>query len=126
MKQFREAKRASLNSDHNIRVGASLKVKGKTISVGFNQRFKTHPLTRKYHETQTIHAELSCLVRCKVAKRRELFGATLYVYRELRNTGVPAMAKPCKTCTEILKLYGVKKIVYTTDGGGFKSETLIY
>ena len=42
----------------------------------------------------------------------------------VNQTGDSRMARPCSNCYEALLLAGVKKVVYTTNDGGFKIEKI--
>src|SRR5689334_20028761 len=119
---FRHAIKASYCSDSNIRLGACILIKGRAISIGFNQRFKTHPLIRKFHEYQTIHAEVSAILRIK--DKSILKNATMVVYRESKDTKVPLLARPCDTCRKILNFFGIEKVIYTTNGS-YQEEYLV-
>lgn len=112
---FREANRASKHSDHlKYKIGACIVYKGRVISVGVNQLFKSHPLTRMFHEEQTLHAEVSAIVRLK--NKKLLKECKMVVYRE-NALGELAMARPCPTCLKILKFFNISSIAYTIDGG---------
>lgn len=112
---FRQAKAASKLSDHDhYRVGACIVYKGRVISVGVNQQLKCHPLTRMFNEFQSIHAEVSSIVRLK--NKKILKECKMVVYRE-NALGELAMARPCPTCLKILKFFNISSIAYTTDGG---------
>lgn len=112
---FREAKKARASSDHpKFKVGACLLYKGRVVSIGFNQILKSHPLTRMFNEHQTIHAEVSAIVRCK--NKDILKDCTMVVYRE-GALGNLALAKPCPTCRKILKFFKIRSIAYTIYGG---------
>lgn len=112
---FREAKKARENSDHpQFKVGACLLYKGGVVSIGFNQILKSHPITRMFNEHQTIHAEVSAIVRLK--NKKLLKDCTMVVYREGAK-GNLALARPCPTCKKILKFFKIKKIAYTTYDG---------
>jgi hypothetical protein len=50
-------------------------------------------------------------------------GSTIYVAR-VNQTGDSRMARPCPNCYEALLLAGVKRVVYTTNDGGFKIEKI--
>jgi hypothetical protein len=50
-------------------------------------------------------------------------GGTIFVAR-VSQTGASRMARPCANCYETLLLAGVKKVVYTTNDGGFKIEKI--
>lgn len=92
----------------NKRMGAVL-FKGKSIlSFGCNIINKTHPLHKD--AIMSIHAELNCII-----KRRhynDIKGCSIIVYRETSD-GKPALAKPCKNCENIIKMFEIKKIYYT-------------
>lgn len=112
---FREAKRASECSDHDqYKIGACIVYKGRAISVGSNQRFKTNPLTRMFNQWQTIHGEVSAIVRLK--NKKLLKDCKMVVYRE-NALGELAMARPCPTCLKILKFFNISSIAYTIQGG---------
>ncbi len=116
---FRKARELSLESNFKIQIGASILVKSKVVSSGCNQRFKSSSLTRKYHNSQMIHAEVAAIIKLK--NKDLLKGSTIVVYRQLKNPkGKIALAKPCETCLKILKDYGVKKMIYTTENGYVK------
>lgn len=102
---------------HNI--GAVLVSKNwDIIGVGANVK-KTHPLQAELaakvglEHKIFLHAELQCLIN---AKRRDLRGSRLFIYREFVNGGT-ALARPCPICMEGIKLFGVKEIYYTTPDG---------
>lgn len=66
---------------------------------------------------KTIHAELAAIIQCK--NKSKLKGATIVVYREKKN-GELGMAKPCLICQKILKDFGFKNMMYTTEAGWTK------
>jgi len=78
---------------------------------------KTSPASK--HPYRMIHAELSAVMDNKFT---DLNGCTAYVYRE-DNTGTPVMSRPCIYCIDLLKLAGIKKIVYSKNGN-FETEKL--
>jgi deoxycytidylate deaminase len=90
--------------------------KNQIVSIGFN-KYKTSP--KSNHPYHMIHAELSAILDNKFA---DLKGCTAYVYRETRD-GKMALARPCPSCLETLKLAGIKKICYS-DINGVKEEII--
>lgn len=106
------AKEAASNSTHHHKLGAVIVKKGRVISVGFNKPRKTHPKSNT--RFKTIHAEFDAILGCD---QEDLRGATLYVVRSARSG--PNLAKPCSCCMELIKLVGIKKVVYST-GYGFE------
>ena len=68
-----------------------------------------------------VHAEISALSKLQKAsfnpKRMKLF-----VYR-IKRDGSYGMARPCASCMQAIKDFGIRKIYYTTDDG-FAKEIL--
>lgn len=107
------------------RHAAAVVIKNKVVGIGTNS-YKSHPFATKYsHRDGAIylHAETSAI---KDALRHvsveELSKATLYVARIKRPTSksdawMNAMSKPCDGCARCIVDFGIKKVVYTTDGG---------
>ena len=107
---FRLAYNTSLHSDCRVKVGAVVSRK-VPISVGFNV-IKTHP---RYSNPNTmssisVHAEMQAILGTWL----DIHGCDIYVYREL-DDGMPALARPCNMCYNVLKNRGIKKIYYTID-----------
>ena len=89
--------------------------RGRMIAAAHNIA-KTHPLQHKYstrvHRVKPfLHAEIAALVRCRAQPH------TLYVAR-LKRDGSVGLARPCPICEEAIREAGVKRVVYTTNGGG--------
>ena len=105
-----------LSTHPDFRLGAVLVKNGKIISKAFNCGKKSHPYIHRNGEfyNQTIHAELACIL--KVKNKERLQGATIIVYRERRD-GHMANAKPCPMCEKLIRSYGIKKIIYSTEFG---------
>lgn len=113
---------ASLNSDHpEHKLGATIYSNGKPISIGVNYYKKTHPKIYKYYsKVKTVHAEVNAAF--KVKNKNNLKGSTIVVFRQTKD-GCTAMSRPCDSCMNMLKYYGVRKVVYTTLDG-YKEEIL--
>jgi tRNA(Arg) A34 adenosine deaminase TadA len=116
---FRIAREEMLLSEHETRVGACLVFNKGRIFQGHNYVNKTHPLIALHYPefVQSIHAEVVALTSYNEVR----FGpipksAKMYVYREDRN-GFMKRAKPCRYCQHILKMFGVRKIFYSTESG---------
>lgn len=110
---FNLARTQSLKVDFRARIGAVLVKSGKPVNVGQNKPYKTHPLTKKYDEFKTTHAEIDA---CIGIDRHLIVGSELYVYRETFD-GNLANSKPCDMCMAFLKEFGLKKIYYTHEKG---------
>lgn len=115
---IKKAYEASLEADHpKYQLGAAIMIQGKKIiSSGANLQSKTHPYVFHHgeHFSRGIHAEMAAIFRVK--NKETLKGATIIVYRQTKN-GDFANARPCPMCLELIRQYGFKKMIYTTDKG---------
>lgn len=111
LKYFKLAKNVADKSASYPKVGCAIVKKNRVVSVGFNNRSKTHPKSK--HISQTLHAELHAIIG---VDSEDLNGAHVYVFREYAN-GDLAMSKPCPTCHAALVAASIKKVFYTTYGG---------
>lgn len=88
---------------------------GKVLSVGINSPsqngFCRHYAA--YDQTQ-LHAEFSCVN--KIRRKINLRGCTMYNCRMTRG-GKISISKPCESCETMLREYGFKKVVFTTQKG---------
>ena len=118
---FRQAVRIAENSDHNQKMGACILKKNKVISVGCNQRYKTHPFIRRFDPHKTIHAEMAAIFSIK--DKSKLQGATMVVYRK-KYGDIPGLARPCSICQDIMRFFGITNMIYTTNEGTIEEESL--
>jgi deoxycytidylate deaminase len=128
-KYFDAAEVASMTSQHRCQIGAVLVYKNKIISAANNESEKTHPLQYKYNQVSKrlpnfragrIHAELAAIIR--VRDKEILKKSVMYIFRRNRD-GKIGMCRPCATCMEAIKDYGIEQIYYTTPEG-FASEVI--
>jgi len=103
---FRMARMESKKSDLKIQMGAAISRGGNLIAVGCNQN-KSHPMVDTFH----LHAEAAAIISRRY-NSDSLVNAVIWVYRERAN-GMPAMAKPCKSCMRLIVAAGIKKVLYT-------------
>jgi formylmethanofuran dehydrogenase subunit E len=66
----------------------------------------------------TRHAEVAALMGLFPDER---YGVKIVSVR-IRKDGSFAMAKPCKECEEFMRMYGVKKVVWSDSNGVFHTE----
>ncbi len=99
----------SLHSNFKIHMGAVIVRRGTPLAVGWNET-RSHPRLCNKLQT-TVHAEISALA---TVPKVDLRGSVIYVYREHRD-GTSALARPCANCWLMLKMRGVKWVIYTTD-----------
>lgn len=103
---------------------------GRIIGQGINVH-KTHPMaikpilwfksSRMLETSWTIHAEMNAI---RSVKNKDLLrGATMYVARLSKRYGL-RMSCPCESCQYYIRMYGIKKIVYTTDNGNWMYQRI--
>lgn len=124
------AKNVSKLSNHPKYPIGCVIVKGhRIISSGYNSDTKTQPLQATIDSsyfgcncTGKMHAETSALIYF-IKRHIDISGATLYTYRERRDGRGLGLARPCHRCMKLINLMGIKKIVYSTNGG-YASEKI--
>ena len=109
MKQycFDVAREVRLQSDCKIKVGAVLEKSGRILAVASNKQGSMRDGGYLYSR----HAESRLLIN-RIAE-----GSTVYVYRQHAHTGELLLSRPCHRCESRLRETGVKRVVYTTNGG---------
>jgi deoxycytidylate deaminase len=86
------------------------------ISVGWNKSFKTHPIAKKLGcRFDSIHSELD-VINSFPYKISELHKYTLVNIRLMADNTL-GISKPCEFCEQLLTIFPVKKIVYSTPKG---------
>jgi deoxycytidylate deaminase len=117
MKFEKLLKKLTFYSEHHTHQISCVIAKGnKILSAGVN-KIKTHPSSN--HPWKMTHAELDAILGCN---REDLVGADLYLFRQNKN-GKLACSKPCKYCQELIRLSGIKRVIYTNEGS-YKEEKL--
>lgn len=94
-------------------MGAMIIRSRRPISFGWNDIDKTHPHMCRLHIHKKQHAEHNAINKAR--HKHDIKGATMVVYGENREGS--CLAKPCEYCQEILKDYGIKKVIYSTPEG---------
>lgn len=128
---FKAAKAISGLSDYKQKIGCVVVYKHKIIGSGFNHH-KTNPLQKKYNKYRfnedtgfhSVHAETDALLPLISRKDIDFSHVSLYIYREYKN-GVPALARCCNSCMELIKSLGIKNIYYTNHEG-YSHEGILY
>ncbi len=123
---FMIAKQVAENSDFKkTHVGCVIVYKSSVISSGHNTN-KTHPMQKRYNRirsgkfedngfTPKMHAEIMALSKLAGA-RLDTRKLSLYTYR-IRKDKAFGLARPCPSCMQAIKDFGIRKICYTTDDG---------
>lgn len=62
----------------------------------------------RYELCRAVHAETNA---CLHAGRERTIGATLYLYGQDTETGLPVNAKPCLMCSRIIRNSGITRVV---------------
>ena len=88
--------------------------KGNVLSIGRNSYIKTHPLQAKYAQEMGedykvfLHAEIHAITRLKDPSKAHKM--VIFRYNE---EGKPALAKPCKICSQAIRQTTIKLIEHT-------------
>lgn len=110
------------------RLASLLVYKNDVVAVGYNQR-KSHPFQSRFsHHAEAIylHSETDCIKNAlRHVSLDVLSKCTLYVLRVKRPDSnssdfIRGAARPCKGCQAAIAQFGIKKVYYTTDCGGFE------
>jgi len=93
-------------------------VRNKIVSLGRNRYVGRND--------RTIHAEVDCLLG---RDRRSYAGSEVYIagYRIGRKDGElikELCNRPCEACMNLLVLYEVRRVVYTTEDGDIVRESI--
>lgn len=132
VKFFELALAAARTSRHSkAHIGAVVVSNKDVVSVGVNQRDKTHPMQKKYNVARfgfdsdalrhCTHAEIDALTKVKnVGQYKNI---RVYVGRTMKN-GELGMCRPCPACFNALKDHGINEIFYTTEHG-FAHEVIV-
>jgi len=106
-------------------IGAVAIYKGSAVAIAWNTN-KTSPLQARYNVYRYKDADTPCKAHCEtqlIQRLRWRFGDSInwskvhiYLYREYKD-GSLAPSRPCPSCMAMLKDFGIKKIMYTTEDG---------
>jgi len=111
------AVRMAFKSSSRFRLGAVIARRSRVISCGHNHMTKTRPspVRRKRREDELcgIHAEVDAL---KGLRREDTQRCHVYVARVLRS-GKLALARPCENCQEVLRIFAIRKVFYSSEHG---------
>lgn len=106
------AKQAKKSLHRQHRLGAVIVKGNRILSTGYNSMRPS-----AFLRTQTLHAEAAAVLKLLKARRLDdLAGAEMYVTRFTRG-GAIGMARPCKSCHDLLCSVGIDSVHYTTDTG---------
>lgn len=105
----------------NAKVAACLVYKNK-VFFGENKA-KTNSFMYNYYNEYNVytHAEVDAIKQAsKSLTEKEFSKATLYIVR-VKKSGELALARPCKKgCQQLIRSYGIKSVIYTTNEHTFE------
>jgi deoxycytidylate deaminase len=106
------SKQAKKSTFERYRLGAVIVKGNRVLATGYNEIRYSKRLRKS-----NIHAEEAAILKLlKENRLQDLNGSAIYVSR-VCPSGRTAMAKPCKTCAELIRSVGLDKVIYTTDSG---------
>lgn len=118
-KYFELARVESEKSTYDQKIGAVIISGNKVLSKGYNKLRHCIRGKRFAPWENSIHAERDC---CRKLNKEQIKGSYIFVYRENKKTGNPALAKPCDGCMKLIKFLGIKRVYYTTNKYPYYSE----
>ena len=102
----------------------------KIISSGYNSN-RTNPTQKKLNACRfteetphTVHSEVSCLLPLIGRRDIDFSRVQLYIWRNHAD-GTPGLARPCKSCMQLIKELGIRHVYYTNNGG-YSHEEILY
>lgn len=111
-----------------VKMSAAIVLKRDFVAFGFNQ-YKSHPFQKRFSNAEDkifLHAEMDAISRAvRRLHYKDLAQATLYVCR-LKYDNCDhhckeprwGLAKPCVGCQRAIAQFGIKKVLYSTEGIG--------
>lgn len=97
---------------NRFRLGAVLVDRKRIVAAKYNS-LKTHPMMGFFYAYPYLHAEAATIFSYGIDN---CYGSTLYVVRIKRDNSL-GLAKPCSSCEKLIKLAGVKQVIYSTNEG---------
>ena len=111
-------------STYKFKVGAVIFNKKSIICSGHND-IRSSSIPEKYRVwPNSIHAEQNAIFSCKDWSK--LKGCSILVIKLSKVTEQLSNAKPCPTCTKLLKFVGIKTIHYSNEYGNIVQIRNLY
>jgi deoxycytidylate deaminase len=110
-KMMQIARQESLKSTHKkARIGVVVSKSSSILAKGFNKMRHCSVGSIRYAEWRdSIHAERDAL---RKIDKENLSGASIFIYRELRNGDV-GLAFPCESCYRMIKEMALSRIYFS-------------
>lgn len=116
-----KAKEMARKSDMNDRHGAIMWSKKGYCGLGHNHNNMDKFRFGKIYGRRlcSVHAEISCLIDCRLNVMREKRMKMLVI--KLKRDESLGLSKPCGMCMAYLRKFKIKKVYYSTDDGIIES-----
>lgn len=123
---FQAAILAASKSSFRHRLGCVITKGNAIIESGTNAVNRHQGIVKTDSFAGSLHAELDALSKAiRNGKAKQLVGASLYVVRLMKNNIDKGLALPCKSCYDVIRKQGIKRIYYS-DANGLRGEIRIY
>lgn len=130
LRMLKIAKQISMLSDYtHVPMGCCIAIKNEILSVGCNGE-KTNPLQMKFDKFRNFnnpksvihkqHCEISAISKLPwyvYENGLNLQHATIYIFRQYKNTHTYACALPCPACRKAIEQVKIGRIVATVENG---------
>lgn len=95
---------------------------GSIISIAVNKHLRNSFIdVHRHHDSCNLHSE--CRAILKARRKTNLRGAKIYVARLKKQNKAPGLSRPCPMCISVMKNYGIKRVIFSTELG-FDSVSL--
>ena len=93
--------------------------RNKIICIGVNCSEKTHTLSYKFgYRFPRIHSELAAIVRFPHSP--EFLTKCALVNIRIGRSKKILLSKPCRFCTKLISVFGLKEVYYSNQSGEFE------
>lgn len=123
----------NVDNDYNYKIAAAIVYKNRIIKLS-NNEIKSHTFQKLYSknehaiyfhaETSVIHKALKILGNEKIKKSTLIIARVSQIRSKTKNILVGhnvAESKPCVGCSTCISYFGIKKVIYSTQEGTFKT-----
>lgn len=117
-------KKKALNSDLQYKHSAGLIHKNKMVSTGFNKYITFSSKINIINFKTSIHAEIDAILQTDIKFIRGLDIIIIRI-KELANGKIILKnSRPCNSCIDKMRNYGIRKVYYSNDTGDIVYEFL--
>lgn len=114
---FVEIQEIAKKSPMNHKCGALLIYQNKIIAFGFNKytrNYLTSSLENHKDMKHSIHAEEMCIINALKKYSIDIIKNSTLIVFKFTKSGNLINSVPCKSCTDIICKYKIKRIFYST------------